>query len=177
VAPVFESYLKARTVNERKNTALYILLKFPTLSPFVQGGLPKFETSEGIEYYFGDSWWCKPSKTDYTDEGTEVPRVVPKPNFLTETELETARREFTALDAIGDAKPYLGKRVIEWAKTSPNDPRIPEALYIAAQANRSYKYGCGSWEQDQETMEEAETLLRERYPESPWTAKLSQPEN
>ena len=177
MAPVFESYLKAKTVKERKNTALYVLLKFPTLSPFVEGGLPRFETSEGIEYYFGDSWWCKPSKTEYTDEGTEIPRVVPKPSFLTETELETARREFTALDAIGNAKYYLGKRVIEWAKSSPNDPRIPEALYIAAQANQSYKYGCDSWEQHQETREEAETLLRERYPESPWTAKLSQPEN
>lgn len=177
MASVFESYLKAKTVKERRNTALYILLKFPTLSPFVQGGLPRFETSEGIEYYFGDSWWCKPSKTDYTDEGTEVPRVVPKPDFLTEAELETARREFTALDTIGNAKFYLGTRVIEWAKTSPNDPRIPEALYIAAQANRSYKYGCDMWEKDNETKEEAETLLRERYPESPWTAKLSPPEH
>ncbi len=176
-ATVFESYLKAKTVKERKNAALYILLKFPTLSPFVEGGIPSFDTSEGIEYYFGDSWWCKPSKTVYTDEGTEIPRVVPKPNFLTETELETARREFTALDAIGDAKHYLGKRVIAWAKTSPNDPRIPEALYIAAQANRSYKYGCDMWEQDNETKEEAESLLRERYSESPWTAKLSPPEN
>ena len=177
IATVFESYLKAKTVKERRNAALYVLLKFPTLSPFVEGGLPRFETSEGIEYYFGDSWWCKPSKTDYTDEGTEIPRVVPKPNFLSETELETARREFTALDAIGDAKHYLGKRAIVWAKTSPNDPRIPEALYIAAQANRSYKYGCDMWEQDNETKEAAETLLRERYPESPWTAKLSPPEN
>lgn len=177
MASVFESYLKGKTVKERRNAALYVLLKFPTLSPFVQGGLPRFETSEGIEYYFGDSWWCRPSKIDYTDEGTEIPRVVPKPSFLTETELETARREFTALDAIGDAKYYLGKRAIEWAKTSPNDPRIPEALYIAAQANRSYKYGCDMWEQDQETKENAEALLRERYPESRWTAKLAQPEN
>ena len=81
------------------------------------------------------------------------------------------------LSRIGDAKSYLGKRAIEWAKTSPNDPRIPEALYIAAQANRSYKYGCNSWEQDENTREEAETLLRERYPESPWTARLAQPQN
>lgn len=175
--PVFETYLKAKTAKERRNTALYLLLKFPTLSPFVLGGLPKFETSEGVEYYFHDAWWCKPSQTDYDDEGTEIPKVVPKPNFLNDTEVETAGREFAALLAIGDAKSYLGKRAIEWAKTSPNDPRIPEALYIAAQANRSYKYGCNGWEQDEKTKEEAETLLRERYPESPWTTKLSQPEN
>ena len=171
MAPVFESYLKAKTAKERSNAALYVMLKFPTLSPFVQGGLPKFETSEGIEYSFHRSWWCKPDNTEYNNEGTEVPRVVPKPNFLTDAQLETARREFDSLSAIGDAKKYLGKQAIEWAKSSPDDPRIPEALFIAAQANRSYKYGCGSWEQDDETKAEAETLLRERYPESPWTQK------
>ena len=177
MATLFDSYLKAKTAKERKNTALYLLLKFPTLSPFVQGGLPKFETSEGIEYYFGDSWWCKPSQTYYNDEGKEIAKVVPKPNFLTDTDVETARREFAALLSIGDAKSYLGKQAIGWAKSSPNDPRIPEALFIAAQANRNYKYGCNGWEKDDETKEEAETLLRERYPESPWTGKLSPPEN
>ncbi len=177
MASALLSYLKAKSAKERSNTALYVLLKFPHLSPFAQGGLPKFVTSESIDYYFQDSWWCKPSLTEYNDEGTEIPRVVPKPKFLTDTQLETARREHDALSATGDAKSYLGKQVIEWAKFSPSDPRIPEALFIAAQANKSYKYGCNGWEHDEKTRAEAETLLRERYPDSPWTAKLSQPEN
>ena len=176
MALVFNSYLKAKTAKARQNKALYILLKFPTLSPFVKGGLPSFETSEDVNYYFGDLWWCKPLLTDYTAAG-EIPRVVPKPGFLTDTELEIARKEFAALVAIGNAKSYLGKRAIEWAKSSPNDPRIPEALYIAAQANRPHKYGCGSWEEDEKTKAEAETLLRERYPDSHWTAKLTKAEN
>ena len=68
---------------------------------------------------------------------------------------------------------YLGKQAIEWAKASPDDPRVPEALFIAVQANQSFKYGCNSWEFDAELKAEAEKLLRERYPESPWTAKLA----
>jgi hypothetical protein len=68
--------------------------------------------------------------------------------------------------------------VIDWAKSSPADPRVPEALFIAAQANKSYKYGCEGWEHDEKTKQRAETMLRRSYPQSPWTAKLSeQPDN
>ena len=54
----------------------------------------------------------------------------------------------------------------------PDDARLPEALYIAVKANESYKYGCSGWESDEQLKNKAETLLRERYPRSPWTAKL-----
>ena len=174
---VVQRYLKSRTAKERHEAALYVLLKFPDLSPFVQGGLPRFNTSEGIEYYFESSWWCPPSETDYDDDGNEVRRVVPKPGFLTAAQLETARNEHLALAALGDGKRYLGKLAIEWAKTSPSDPRVPEALFIAAQANNSYKYGCDGWASDETTKQKAERILRQRYPQSPWTAKLSVPEN
>ena len=51
---------------------------------------------------------------------------------------------------------YLGKQAIEWAKASPDDPRVPKALFIAVQANQSFKYGCNSWEFDAELKAEAE---------------------
>lgn len=169
---VLEPYLKSRTAKERHNIALYALLKFPNLSPLLQGGLPKFKTSEEIEYYFKDSWWCKAETTEYSG-GKAIPKVVPRPNFLTAAQLETARREFLALAAIEDGDRYLGKQVIEWAKTSPDDPRIPEALFIAVQANQSNAFSCAGLENDEKTKEEAETILRGRYADSPWTAKLS----
>ena len=76
--------------------------------------------------------------TEYKGD-EEVPRVVPKPSFLSAAQLETATRERRALVALGDAKGYLSKQVLDWARTSPNDKRIPEALFIAAQANDYYK--------------------------------------
>jgi len=170
---VFDAYLKARTVKERHNAALYVLLKFPNLSPFVQGGLRAFSTSEESEYYFEESWWCAPSDIDYNNQGQEVPKVVPKPSFLTPAQLDAARREHLALKAIGHGKSYLGRHVITWARTSPADARIPEALFIAAKANESYKYGCDSWESDEKTQQQAAAILRRRYPQSPWTAKLA----
>ena len=168
----FEQYLKTSTAKEREYAALSVLLKFPSLSPLIEGGIPEFTTTEKSEYYFESSWWCTLSETEYTDNGNQVPKVVSKPRFLTVEELEQARKERTALIAIGDGKSYIGRRVLEWAEDSPDDPRIPEALFIAAKANESYKYGCGGWENDKETRAEAVSILVANYPNSPWTTKL-----
>lgn len=177
MSSVFKLYLKARTVPERENAALYILLKFPDLSPLVAAGVPTFTTAEAEDYYFETSWWCTPSDTDYDSKGDEVPKVVGKPAFLNDAQSQAALRERAALKAIGNAKSYLGKQVLRWAAAHPEDPRIPEALFIAVKANDSYRYGCDSWEADTITREKAQILLRTRYPQSRWTAKLSPPED
>jgi hypothetical protein len=174
---VFSEYLSASTAKERHTAALYVLLKFPNLSPFVAGGIPTFTTSEESSYDFEMAWWCEASATEYNGEGQEAPKVVAKPNFLTPQELDGARREFARLVAIGNGKSYLGKQVIQWAKVSPKDARLPEALFITVKANESYKYGCGGWDHDEETRLEAEEMLQQRYQRSPWTAKLHESEN
>lgn len=176
MSSIFQTYLDARTERERRDAALYILLKQPTLSPFVVGGLPVSETSEEIDYYFESSWWCSLSETDYDDQGKEIPKVVAKAAFLTAEQLAAAARERAALIAIGDGKGYLGKRVLEWAKASPTDERVPEALFIAAKANGQYKYGCSGWDYDRDTVEELGKMLRENYPNSEWTLKLDKPQ-
>jgi hypothetical protein len=173
---VFQRYLKARTIKQRQNAALYVLLKYQRLSPFVYGDLPEFSTSEELDYYFEESWWCPLVETDWDAKGNETPKIVFKPAFLSAKELETAQKERVALKQTGDGKSYLGKQVLEWARTSPADPRIPEALFIASKANESYKYGCDGWNSDEETKAKAEAMLRQRYPRSAWTAKLSENE-
>ena len=173
---VLKPYLQARTLAEKNHAALFVLLKFPTLSPFVKSGIPDFATSDDINYYFESAWWCTLPVTEYNRKSEEVPKVVRKPNFLTARRIESAAAERDKLEAIGDAKRYLGKLVLQWAKSSPEDSRIPEALYIAFNANGSYKYGCGGWEHDDEVQRETSRLLREKYPNSPWTIRLPEPE-
>jgi hypothetical protein len=172
MSSVFTPYLKARTAKQRHNEALYVLLKFPNLSPYVVGGLPVFSTTEQLNYYLENAWWCPQPETDYDEQGNELSKAVPKPGFLTAEQLEAARRERLALRAIDNGKSYLGKQVIEWAKNSPLDVRVPEALFIAVKANQRYKYGCDGWTYDEETRSAAEKILRQRYEQSPWTAKL-----
>ena len=177
LGPEFGPYMKAETLKERRQSALYVLLKHAGLSPYLIEGLPEFPTNEELDYYLETSWWCPLDLTDYTDEGKEFPRAIPKPSFLSPVELETARRERVAMLALGDAKSYLGKQVLEWARTSPSDPRLPEALFIAVKANESYKYGCDSWNFDEVTRNKALSLLRKRFPLSPWTVKLKDEED
>lgn len=176
MASLFETYRDARSEKGRRDAALYILLKQPSLSPFVAAGLPVSETSEELDYYFESSWWCPPSDTEYNNQGNEIPKLVAKPGFLTAEQLTAAARERAALITIGDGKSYLGKRVLEWVKASPTDERVPEALFIAAKANGQYKYGCNSWEYDRDTSEQLEKILRENYPNSEWTLKLGTPQ-
>lgn len=171
---VFTPYLNARTARQKRNAALYVLLKFPNLTPFLPAEVPEFTTSEDLDYYFESAWWCPLPETDYDDSGHEKAKIVSVPNFLTPEQVRTAQRERQALKAVGNGKSYLGKRVIEWANASPSDPRIPEALFIAFKANDEYKYGCNSWEYDETTRNTAETMLRDRYSHSPWIAKLDE---
>ena len=172
MSEVFKTYLDSKTLKQRHNAALYVLLKFPNLSPYVPAGLPEFSTTEQIDYDFETAWWCPQEDTEIDDDIKEVPKVVFKPSFLTAEELATAHRERVALQELKDAKSFLGKQVLEWARTSPLDPRLPEALFIAVRANSQYKYGCNGWEYDEKTMNAAEALLRRRYERSPWTARL-----
>jgi len=170
------NYLDAPTRMQRDDEALYILLKFPNLSPYVPSGIPLFSRTDDTEYYFELSWWCRPEETEYSEEGNETPKTVSRPQFLGGPTLAAAKRERAALLAIGNAKSYLGKRVLDWARRAPKDPRIPEALYIGVQATSSYKYGCGSWEGDDDTRMALEQLLKKKYPQSSWTAKLREEE-
>jgi hypothetical protein len=180
-AELFRSYLRARTPAERDAAATFALLKLPELSPYFSEGVPEMYT--GLipdphgDYYLGMGWWCVLPQTDYDEESQgEKPKKVVSPTFLTPELLNAAQTERAALIELGDAKTLLGKRAIEWAKLSPNDTRVPEALFIAVMANESYKYGCNAWEHDEEIRNEAAWLLNEMYPNSVWALKLREVE-
>jgi hypothetical protein len=174
MSSVLEPYARSTPGKQRQRAALFALLKTPELSPYLSSSVSLDATYEPTEYYMAQAWWCLLPETDYVDDKT-VPKLVPKPAFLTAAQLEAARRERRAMLDLGDAKSYLGKQVLEWARSSPDDPRLPEALFIAVKANDQYKYGCDGWAHDEETRDNAEKILRERYPVSPWTAKLTVP--
>jgi hypothetical protein len=174
-SPLFQKYRRAITPTERDDAATFILLKWHNLSPYIAYGIDEVDRrSEGVDYYFELSWWCTLSETDYDEAGNEMPKRVNPPGFLTAESRAVASNERKDLIAIGDAKKYLGRKVLEWAKRNPKDTRLPEALFIAVKANESYKYGCGGWEQDEELRVELERILRERYAGSSWVAKLKE---
>jgi len=171
---IFETYLDAKTEKEKDRAALYVMLNYTSLSPFLAPGILELTSSGDAEFYFETAWWCTPSDIEYNSkEDRDVPKVVEKPVFLSAQQLAAARQERAAIVALGDGRSYLGKRAIEWAKESPKDPRIPQALFIAAESNKPYKYGCHPWEGDEEIEKEAAAILFERYSQSSWAVKLA----
>jgi len=165
----FEATIAA--IRKKDRAALFALLKFPRFSPFVASGIPEYFQSEDEYYYLEDAWWCPLNTTEYVEE-KQVAKVVRAPSFLSPQDLEIAKHELEQLQKIADGKSYLARRVLEWAKAAPKDERIPEALYIAAKATATYKYGCSGWDHDEEAEQAATKLLTEKYCSSPWAAKL-----
>jgi hypothetical protein len=174
--PEFETQingiLNARTPGAIQNASLFMILKNPVLSPYVEDGLGKDDNE--LNTWDSNDWWCAPYDTEYDEvTGGEVPKNVSKPGFLTAAQSRTAQLERKKLKDLGDAPQYLGGIVLAWAKRSPLDKRIPESLYIVWEANGWTKYGCGN---NEEMKARAGDLLKKRYPGSEWTGKMAEEE-
>jgi hypothetical protein len=169
----------ARTLASQQNATLFFILKNPILEPDLETGMgrygPQFDISnqpDSGDYYFSSGlWWCAPYETEYDEKtGQEGPRkLAARPAFLTPAQDQALKIEKAKLKSIGDAPKYLGAKVLEWAKRSPLDRRLPESLYIAYEANGTTKYGCGN---DEELHGQAGEYLKRHYPQSEWTRKI-----
>jgi hypothetical protein len=173
--PEFEATLgkamAARTPAARDNALLFFVLKNPILNPYLPDGMGRTDNEQ--DQWADDNWWCAPYDTEYDDAtASEVPIKLPKrPAFLTAQQSRLAQTERKKLSEIGDAPKYLADKVMAWAKRSPLDRRVPEALYIVIEANGWTKYGCGN---NEELRDEMSKYLRTRYPGSEWIKKLDE---
>lgn len=162
--------LNAKTPGAIQNASLFLVLKNPMLSPYVEGGLGKGDNE--MNTWDGNDWWCTPYEGETGDVPSEfVPGLNFKPAFLTSAQSATARLERNKLKGLGDAPQYLGDKVMAWAKRSPLDRRVPESLYIVWEANGWTKYGCGN---NEELQTQIGDLLKRRYPGSEWAKKMDE---
>lgn len=152
---------------DKKYAIYYLILKNENMTPFIASGIG----DEGGQYTFSTRWWCEPYSEYYGDdmEGSIPAAAFPRPTFLKKAQADAAQVEMKRIKALGDAPKYLGNNVLEWAKLRPKDKRIPESLYIVYESNGWDKYGCGN---DEELRKAAANLLKTKYPDSEWTAKL-----
>jgi len=171
--PEFEPFVAtirmARTPSARENALMYLVLKNPLLSPYIEDGIGKTDNEQG--QFDSNDWWCMPYDTEYDDAtNVERPKQLPsRPAFLTAAQSQTAQGERKRLRDIGDAPKFLAEKVMIWAKRYPADRRIPEALYIMIESNGWTKYGCGN---NEELRDEMAAYLKKHYPNSEWTSKL-----
>ncbi len=170
-----QEFATARSQEERRFVAAYAISHFPGLRPFVDSVYPR-ETEFTRINSFRDNWWCadvggvqdrvnyeKQWNKDLKPQDTALTAA-----FITTEEAQAADRESRTLLAIGSSYQYLPKVIIAWAKTHPDDARVPEALHFSSRVSR---YGCSQDSDKNNFSHEAFTLLHKNYPQSEWTQK------
>jgi len=156
---------------DKGHAALFLMLHFPGMRPYVNSGLPRSTEISKIDS-FRDNWWCEKSlegapssSVSYLDQITPPEDIFPNVSFLSPQQAAAVNAERKALDASGAGPNYLTGEVLKWAKENPDDPRVPEALHLAV---RSTRYGCNN-NQTTQLSKQAFEVLHKRYPNSTWT--------
>ena len=188
--PELRDYLKAydaaNSDDARFFAATWMMLHFPGMQPIIYGGSFRETKFDKIDDY-RDNWWCgnqfpakalPPGTVFYgngppidpaTGKQAEPVRVVPPPfpSFVTAVERANADEQRRKLSMLAAAPDYMGKVVLQWATTHPDDKRVPEALHLLVRATR---YGC----RDDNTgaiSKQAFDLLHARYSTSTWATQ------
>ena len=157
--PYLQQYSHAQTPEERQFAAVFAILHFPGLRPYVDGPVWRHTPFQDVDNY-RDNWWSR-SYASGLSESLGPPLISAGfPDFLSAEEKQRAAAEWGKLQALGSSSRYLPRVVINWGKKHPNDPRVPEALHLAVRAMR---YGDSN-----ELSHEAYLLLHQNYPKSEW---------
>lgn len=177
---LLENYATKTNQQDKWHSALFMVLSNPGLRPYVNAGFARDTNIDGIDN-FRDNWWCgdmgvQPGVSNFkygeftwprriTKLDAKLPKDTPPyPPFLSDAQVGEAEAEWAKLSVSGAAPNYLAMKTLEWAKESPDDPRIPEALHLAV---RSTRYGCtdkGTTAWSKKAFE----LLHSQYPKSTW---------
>lgn len=177
--PYVQQYDAARTPEERQFVAVFTVLYFPGLRPFVDDSYPRTIAFQKIDD-FRDNWWCRDvgslaeevsfhkSYDDYQGRLAPATPAYSFPAFLDAEERQRAAAQWQQLSSYGSAARYLPRIVIEWAKRHPDDKRVPEALHLAVRAAR---YSCNDGKPNP-LSREAFTILHQNYSKSDWARKM-----
>jgi hypothetical protein len=176
LTPLLDRFATAQTPAAKKFAAIFAWLRTPGLEPIVDQGLGR-ESPVTKQDTYRDNWWCSAAyaatatTADAGEDEDEIPSFTAEasgaPSFLTPAEKAAALKEYSTLNNFGAAPNYLARLVIQFANSSPTDPRVPEALYLAVNSTR---YGCtdknsGRWSKA------AFDLLHNGYGTTTWAKK------
>ena len=159
------SYLAAKDAVERKDAALYLILKFPGMRPHVDTGMARTTAHGQIDNY-RDNWWCGVEGRMFNEDASLTPKqsALETPGFVSAAQKAAALAEKRKLNAMEIGPNELCKLAVAWANRNPADPRVPEALHLTVKATR---YGCRD-KQTRRNSKLAFDTLHKQYPNSAW---------
>jgi hypothetical protein len=183
VFPDAEKYmsglLEESTREGRHFAAVYFLLHFANVRPFLTSGVSwHTPSSPTMDSYF-NNWWCAVDSVYELDwdanerlqwqptQRTDADVAASRAAFLQANDVAEGKIEFAKLAATGPAPNYLGAETLKWAREHPTDPRIPEALAYVVRAG---KYGCTD-SQSWKFSRDAHVLLHSKYGNTVWAHK------
>ncbi|MBZ5529154.1 MAG: hypothetical protein LAN71_14800 [Acidobacteriia bacterium] len=194
LAEGLKAFNEAQPGEARRFAAVFFILRNPGLHPYVEVGFGR-STPLGQIDNLRDNWWCSfataeprgyfyPSDSDYFYSGDSsyytmftglkgpvgelyAGTKTMQPPFLTAAERTSATQEWSAITKLPAAPVWLGEQAIAFAKSHPEDARVPEALHRVVKATR---FGCED-KGTGTTSKAAFQLLHRRYPASEWTKK------
>jgi hypothetical protein len=154
--PFLLVYREAKTPEAKRFAAVFTILNFPGLRPFVATNLARTTDLDKIDNY-RRNWWC--------DAGSESHAEVNAPGFFSAAMNAEAAKQQAVLRESASAANYLSLQSVAWAKANPTDPRSPEALALSIRATR---YGCSAGGATGAASKAAFDLLHSQYPNSKW---------
>jgi hypothetical protein len=175
-----DRYTAAATPTDRRRAGLLLLTRTPGMRTMVAGPDDDFsyavvEPVKKFDHLLRRTWWCG-TEIDQSRSHDEVSESVallypsgdvPYPAFLTDSDRAVVERELEALRAIGPARSYLARETIAWARATPQDANVAEALALVVEG---WRWNCG--DNDQWTLaRQAFRILHGQYPQSEWARK------
>jgi len=180
------TFLAASNKQEKNFAAIWLILHHPEMQPAVETGATR-ATAAGKIDSFQNNWWAHfrfESPEDENDPESlyclhwwnRLPNhlkpvfpegEIPPPAFLSEADLLSTRNDWRKLETLPLAGDWLASRTLQFARSNPEDPRIPEALHLAVRATR---FG-GTDAHTPNYSKQAYQLLHKKYPNNEWTKK------
>jgi len=177
--PLLPPNLQQQAVSGTGFHALVTIVRNPGLRPYLDAGVQRSYSYDFVESY-RDNWWCEAWQSSWAD--SSAPSQREPEALLTTAQRAEGEKESNEIAQQPGAILFLGPQVLAYANDHPNDPDVPESLYLVL---RMIRYGCdtsqysedaAAKEKEQERDEIKKTaarLLRQRYPASPWTKKAA----
>jgi hypothetical protein len=168
-----DAYMKAGDAAAQHRAAVLLLLRTPGMTLATWGMERDYPLTpdEPHRMYrtFENYWWCSadvPPSSQLTQ--FLFGNKFEAPQFLTAAERATAAGDLNRLNDNANPEMYLTREAIAWARSSPDDPLVPEIL---SRAVRGWRFVHCVNQRDATLAKQAFRLLHTRYAKNEWAER------